>query len=99
MKNNYFFGVLLAIIFPGLIQLYTGEKSKSVKYVFYYLLSFLIIFILLTVSGYKIDTSDLNQVLNDSLLINISFVINVVFRLLSGIDGLLQIHKIRKNLY
>ena len=99
MRNNYFLGFLLALIFPGLIQLYIGEKRKAITYMFIYLTSFIIIFLILSLTGYIIDVNNYDVLINDPLLINISFIINVVFRLLSGVDGFIQLRRIRKNYY
>lgn len=93
MKPNYLFGLVLAIIFPGLIQLYTGEKGKAGKYMFLYFASFFIVLIYLTATGHLVDVDNINSVGKDPILINASILINLLSRLLSGADGLLKIRE------
>lgn len=93
MKNNYFLGFLLAIIFPGLIQYYIGEKTKAARYIFWYLMSFLILFVFVTLKVQTIDTSNMNSIMNNELLLQLSLAINIIFRILSGYEGLVQLRK------
>lgn len=95
MKYNYALGILLAILFPGLIQYYIGERSKGNKYIIIYLTTFVFIFIILTTNNYEINLNEMETITKDPLLIKLSIIINVCFRLFSGIDGILQLKKIK----
>lgn len=96
MKYNYFFGLLLAIIFPGLIQYYVKEKQKGSTYIVMYLISFLIIFVFLTLNGHYIDLNDIDSILQNELLLNLSLIINIVFRIISGIDGFIKMIQLNR---
>ena len=93
MKRNYLFGLVLAILFPGLIQIYTGEKAKASKYILLYFASFFLVLIYLVATGHAVDMNNINSIGRDPILINASVLINLVSRIVSGIDGLLKIRE------